>query len=488
MLANIKKIEINDELIDNILNELNIFELKDSKANEISGGERQRLSIAIALILKTKVLILDEPTANLDDNNAHNLMDIVRKLANSILIIVSTHDKSLLNENDSIIDMQNISKELVESENIAKSTEKRINLGKSVFGIKNKLIHKQWFRFVLQTIIMAVVIALATFIIPVSQVTKDRTYSDQITKSNHYLYLGSHGGISGCLEKEYLDFKYDKLNQATIYYGREILACDLLDGERTKFITIAEYLCIDNSLAENEINISKKIQNRMIENGILSNEDDYDFVYHNKTYKIQGINTYEVYKNDIGETIYMDDIIFMSYQTFINLCDFQSIGISTIYEKNYYIQKSDTINDGHVILSKEFLELRKETFFDKTEYKVGDTIRIKTINNDFVPFKDFIIDDIVEDGNSYMSYNDILYLREPILEDGYISTYFFGNLYDKKSTAELIKYLEDNNINYYFPSIDTVKYYTSYFQGLTSMLSGFIPILSLVSLGSLFLN
>jgi putative ABC transport system ATP-binding protein len=132
MLANIKKIEINDELIDNTLNELNIFELKDSKANEISGGERQRLSIAIALILKTKVLILDEPTANLDDNNAHNLMDIVRKLANSILIIVSTHDKSLLNENDSIIDMQNISKELVESENIAKSTEKRINLGKSV--------------------------------------------------------------------------------------------------------------------------------------------------------------------------------------------------------------------------------------------------------------------------------------------------------------------------------------------------------------------
>jgi len=77
----------------NALKELGILHLADRGYAEISGGERQLVLIARALVQKSKVLIFDEPTANLDYGNQIRVMRHIRALARQgYLVILSTHN------------------------------------------------------------------------------------------------------------------------------------------------------------------------------------------------------------------------------------------------------------------------------------------------------------------------------------------------------------------------------------------------------------
>ena len=85
-----------DNEIHNLLKILRIENLSNKYPNEISGGQRQRVAIARALINKTKLIIADEPTGNLDSKNSLNVFEILKKLSQEqVTIIVATHDKNL---------------------------------------------------------------------------------------------------------------------------------------------------------------------------------------------------------------------------------------------------------------------------------------------------------------------------------------------------------------------------------------------------------
>ncbi len=65
--------------------------------NTLSGGEKQRIAIARAIINNPSVLFLDEPTAALDKGRAEDLFAVLRKIALGALVVVVSHDKPLLN-------------------------------------------------------------------------------------------------------------------------------------------------------------------------------------------------------------------------------------------------------------------------------------------------------------------------------------------------------------------------------------------------------
>jgi cobalt/nickel transport system ATP-binding protein len=73
--------------------------LKDRSPHRLSFGEKKKVSLATALILRPELLILDEPTANLDLVSRRELIDLLNELsAEGTTIVISTHDVEALPE------------------------------------------------------------------------------------------------------------------------------------------------------------------------------------------------------------------------------------------------------------------------------------------------------------------------------------------------------------------------------------------------------
>lgn len=72
---------------------------------KLSGGQRQRTAIARAMMNQPKVLFADEPTAALDHENAFAVMEILKEYAKENLVLVITHDHSILKDADCIVEM-----------------------------------------------------------------------------------------------------------------------------------------------------------------------------------------------------------------------------------------------------------------------------------------------------------------------------------------------------------------------------------------------
>lgn len=99
----------NEDTIQNGTKLLQEFGLKPKdikkRPGKLSGGQRQRIAIARAMINSPKVLFCDEPTASLDHENAYMVMDILKEFSKDHLVLVITHDQSILKTADSIIKM-----------------------------------------------------------------------------------------------------------------------------------------------------------------------------------------------------------------------------------------------------------------------------------------------------------------------------------------------------------------------------------------------
>lgn len=96
------------EYVEDIIRMLGLEEKKLSYIDELSGGQQQRVAIVRALASKPTIILLDEPTGNLDSQNSEEVMDLLKipQCRYNQTIVMVTHDAMMANKADRIITIE----------------------------------------------------------------------------------------------------------------------------------------------------------------------------------------------------------------------------------------------------------------------------------------------------------------------------------------------------------------------------------------------
>jgi len=107
---------VDKSVIDHWCDKLNIYDFINNlpngfntnineKSSNISGGEKQKISLAKIFIKSPEVIILDEPTSALDTEGKENLKNIIQEIKMKKIVIIITHSKDIINISDEIINL-----------------------------------------------------------------------------------------------------------------------------------------------------------------------------------------------------------------------------------------------------------------------------------------------------------------------------------------------------------------------------------------------
>jgi putative ABC transport system ATP-binding protein len=87
-----------EQAVRRVIEEVGLADRIHNKPSELSGGQRQRVAIARALVTRPLIVLADEPTANLDSETGHRIVDLMRQIneTEKTTFIFSTHDSHIM--------------------------------------------------------------------------------------------------------------------------------------------------------------------------------------------------------------------------------------------------------------------------------------------------------------------------------------------------------------------------------------------------------
>ena len=94
-----------DERTEDMLRKVGLGDHMHHRPNELSGGQRQRVAIARALVTRPRLVLADEPTANLDSETGASIIGVMKEIneADGTTFLFSTHDESVMSRADRVI-------------------------------------------------------------------------------------------------------------------------------------------------------------------------------------------------------------------------------------------------------------------------------------------------------------------------------------------------------------------------------------------------
>ena len=134
-----------------LLELVGLSDKKDSKLSQLSGGEQQRIALAIALANKPKILLADEPTGSVDSKTGNYILDVFRKVNKEwgITVVIVTHDMELTKKVNRVISIRDgkMSSEFIMKKDYAKELENIELLSEQEETLQkynNEIVHEEY--------------------------------------------------------------------------------------------------------------------------------------------------------------------------------------------------------------------------------------------------------------------------------------------------------------------------------------------------------
>lgn len=153
------------------LKKFDLYERRDNKARSLSSGQKQKLSIARAMIKEPRIFLCDEPTANLDDKSSQRVLQIFAEYAKNHLVIISTHNYEDAKDyatqmirlyKGHLTHIEEVKKsEVVDTPAVEKGETKKFLL--FALGTKNKVARTLFKIFLFMTLVASFVLSLTMF-------------------------------------------------------------------------------------------------------------------------------------------------------------------------------------------------------------------------------------------------------------------------------------------------------------------------------------
>lgn len=407
---NIKITGIEDEEIDAILKNLQIFELKNKVVHVLSGGEKQRVAIGRALAMGGQILLLDEPTGNLDEQNTTQILNILKELSKTRLVIMATHDTSIVDKyGDVILEVKD--KALLErniSTPVSSEHKNQMVASKKLFSFKfqffyaMKLIKSRplkytitvllsMFSLLLLFLILNVVFFNETNVIQHAILTDERQlysitkeyYNEPTDETLTYSYgLKLEEDISLISEKENYSY-YKKISFPSVSYDSKTDFQLIILNDNFEGIHITDF--VSNYLFSSQDCIGKKVDIKL-----------GNYEYQLDITGLKNTNYRKVYDLYFSDEKYMfhhkDDFLFnygvayISLDTYKNLISSQPLRLFGtnftlndlnlgIYMNSYYamnFKSNDNLTENQMLVSKAFYDTYMANISLPASYQIRD--------------------------------------------------------------------------------------------------------------------
>lgn len=267
-----------------LLKEINLYQFRNKKASKLSGGQKQKLSVARAIIKDSPILLGDEITANLDSKQAQEILSLVMSHATNKLVILVTHNYSEIEQyvtrKISLSDGK-----IIEDIKLKETEKKPLKLTKKKvkerFTLPLVLFGKYFKKNILRNLLLIFIVLISSFTLLGVSYLCDYAYE----KTKYYTDNSSYAPN----EVEILNKKGFTKEQLDEIYNNELVNDFKIYPVCYHYVSFGRNILVDNTLKDNEIrgprgsdHIYIRLPDKFIVNGtyIESKDKDDDYYYY----------------------------------------------------------------------------------------------------------------------------------------------------------------------------------------------------------------